>query len=235
MRGKAMRKMFGLIAALTLAGCLSTAVKQDPPANPQTAADYTAQGRQLALKKETQGRAIESFKRAQELATSDDERAEALKGLGEIYFIIARDNDALKCYSDALRLRPGDPGARTMLGATLTSIENYNAALKELNAVIEKNPSYPDAYAWRGLVHHRRKLWGKAILDFQQALLMELPKPLRIRTCADLADAYVKTGQYQQALDTWQEMIRLEPRMNTPEVRRYMELARTAQKAQNGS
>lgn len=225
--------MLGLIAALALAGCISGGPGQAPE-NPQTAADYIARGKALTDKKETQGQAIVSFRRAQLLAATDDERVEALKGLGDLYFRIRRDSDAINCYGEALRLRPEDPAVRTMLGAALINLENYDAALEALNSVIEKNPSYPQAYAWRALVYHRRKLWDKAILDYQRALLMELPRTLRVKVCGSLADACFKMGQYQEALESWREMIRLEPRMDTPEVRRYMKLARAAQKERTG-
>lgn len=232
-----MRKLMMMLLLTALVGCQSpTASRDGRPYRdpPQSAADFIAKGRHLGSQKGMEARAMEYINLGIAAAGTAQEEADGYNGLGDIYFRLKRDKEAAQCYAKALRVNPGNPYARTMLGASLLNAGKYETAIRQFGEVLAEYPKFGEAHAWRGLAYHRQRLWAKAIPDYQDALLRSLPKALRVKLLAGLGDAYVKTGEYQLALEAWQEMIRLEPDMDTPEVRRYMQVAREAQKQKAG-
>jgi len=233
-----MKGIVAAITALVLTSCASmdySAKARPYPDVPRTTADFLAKGRYFMTRKNGERRALESFQLALIAATDNAEKAQAHIALGDLFFRMRRDKEAGPEYVKALKLDPDNAHARTRLGATLMFLKQFAAAREQLDMVIEKYPAYAEAYAWRGLVSGKQKLWEKAIPDYQRALMYELPKMLKIRVYAEIANAYFITGNYNLALDTWTEMIEMEPRLNTRKVRKYMAIARAAQKEKIGS
>jgi len=232
-----MRNCYCLVALAAVCGCLSVEVnsKAPYPAIPETTAQFLAKGRHFARRKGMEARALEYFRLAYIAADDNTEKAKAYCAMGDLYFYLVRDKEAASAYSTALEYEPNNADAGTMLGAALLNLDHHEAAVRQLSVVVSKCPHAGKAYAWRGLAHHRRKRWDEAIADYQQAMILGLPRELQVRLYAGLADCYMKTGKFKLAIDTWQDMIRFEPGTDTAEVRKYMDLARTAQKEKAGS
>jgi len=233
-----MKKIIIAVVMLHLLGCISVDVANEErpyPKVPKTTDDFLAKGKYYSKRKHGTRNAMEAYHHALIAAVTDKEKARAHIELGDLYFTMQRTKDAARQFLSAVKLCPDNLHARTHLGAALLCMNKYKAAIKQLDMVLEKNENYGEAYAWRGLVYGRRKLWEKAIPDFQQAMLYDLPQTLKIRLYAETANCYFITGRYNLALNTWSDMIEMEPHMNTPAVRKYMKLARLAQKDKTGS
>lgn len=59
------------------------------------------------------------------------------KRIGRSFYRLSSFEEAIRYLDDAVELEPGDYEARAMRGATLIELENYDAALDELNKALE--------------------------------------------------------------------------------------------------
>ena len=82
------------------------------------------------------------------------------------------DNDnALKDYTEAIKLDPKNANAYHTRGLVYGVKGDYDNALKDFNEAIKLDPKYAFAYHTRGLVYAEMGNQEKAIADFQTALL----------------------------------------------------------------
>ena len=57
-----------------------------------------------------------------------------------------------------------------MSGLVHRDREQWPLALADFNAIIDRNPSHPSAYTYRGAVHEKTGERDKAIADYRKAI-----------------------------------------------------------------
>jgi len=71
---------------------------------------------------------------------------------------------------DAAKLAPGNIEVQRGLAAVANNKKDNSMLAQVAEATIEKNPSFPDAYLWRGTAEANEKQYDKATIDFQHVL-----------------------------------------------------------------
>ncbi len=72
--------------------------------------------------------------------------------LGDSYYDLNKDKDAIEAYDKAIRTDPTDSVALYNRALAKRFIKDYNGALKDLNQVITMTVFFPEAYFQRGLI-----------------------------------------------------------------------------------
>lgn len=86
--------------------------------------------------------------------------------------------DAVKCYSEVLRRSPGSAEALTYRGWLLVRIGDpavQQQALRDLDAAVAADPAYPDARAFRAIVHYRAGELDEARSDLDVLDTLDTP------------------------------------------------------------
>ena len=95
------------------------------------------------------------------ILTSDPNNARAAAQLGEVYFQAERMNEAVKWFSEALRLDPKNVDASTQLGMSYFITQGPDPALAQFEKSLKMQPNHPRTLLSKGIV-----LWqGKRDLD----------------------------------------------------------------------
>jgi protein O-GlcNAc transferase len=126
----------------------------------------------LKLKKFRESR--ESFVKAIDLASSF---FPAFKFLGDLCFLEANYDQALRHYDEALRLRPDYPEAWSNKGLTLHSLKQYDEALRHYDEALRLRPDYPEAWSNKGLTLHSLKQYDEALRHCDEALRLRPDYP----------------------------------------------------------
>ena len=122
--------------------------------------------------------------RGQPTVTGEQLRAEERLERGIKLYRLERYSDALRAFSEAVRLRPDYAEAYNNRGVVYRKIRQYLEAIQDYTRAIELNEFYADAYHNRGVAYRRMERWKDAIRDFTDAI--------RIRP--EYADAYNNRG-----------------------------------------
>jgi tetratricopeptide (TPR) repeat protein len=149
---------FGLIAGWII-GSQQAAVGPRTPA----AAEQSAPGAQgsaapttrAAVLDETQVTALES------VAEREPRNAAPRAQLGNLYFDAERYDDAIRWYTEALKLAPGDINVSTDLGVCYYYINKPDEALAQFAVSLKLDPKHPKTLLNMGIV----KAFGKQDLE----------------------------------------------------------------------
>ncbi len=155
---------------------------------------------------------IESFNGAENLLNSGLKKAKN-QNYGE----------AIKHFSEALRLNSNFAEAYYNRGQAYYEIGNYQAAIDDFTQAITLNPNYDVAYNERGVAYHKQRILIRlAIKDFTQALYIN-PR---------FADAYNNRGKAHYTLNNisaaikdYNQALSIEP--NNTEARNNLNIARS--------
>ncbi|HKY55478.1 MAG TPA: tetratricopeptide repeat protein [Anaerolineales bacterium] len=133
---------------------------------------------------------------------------------GNKHYFIAKNNDeAIYCYTEAIRLKPDFALAFWNRGHAHhvhsdKSKSDLEAAIKDYTEAIRLKPDFADAFHDRGFAHHGKDNLEAAIKDYNEA----------IRLKPDDADALTKRGNVRRAqgdleaaIKDYNEAIRLKP------------------------
>jgi tetratricopeptide (TPR) repeat protein len=111
-------------------------------------------------------------------------RAYALENRAYCYQQLRRSAEAIRDYSEALRLIPELPDARAGRGFLYEEAGERDLAFDDYNQAIRLNPNLGKVWYHRGLIYMRLRDYQKARSDFREA----------IRCFPDFADAYLEAG-----------------------------------------
>jgi tetratricopeptide (TPR) repeat protein len=124
-----------------------------------------------------------------------------------------------------IRLAPDDPRPNTLLGIILIMEGHFRTAAQELSTSIEKDPTYPLAYAWLGYVCEQEGSPQKAIQLYNDFLTYEPDSTFAAKVHFRLGKLYFT----QQKLDKCEYHLsyayRIEPR---PNLETWIEFVRKA-------
>src|SRR5437762_4777925 len=149
--------LFGLIAGWII-GSQQTTARPAPAAAAQTAAPATAGGSattRAAVLDETKVNAIKNV--AEREASNPQPRVE----LGNLYFDAERYDDAIKWYTEALKLAPKDVDVSTDLGVCYYYSNQPDKALEQFARSLAIDPKHAKTLLNIGIV----KAFGKQDLD----------------------------------------------------------------------
>lgn len=149
-----------LVLIFFVAGCKE---KSQPPAVPHTHDSID----------------LSKYKEAETLAAllrNDPDNLRALIKLGNIYFDIGRNEDAVTTYRRALALDPGNADVRTDMGICLRRLNKTEEAIEAFEKSIDSNPHHYQSRYNLGLVllHEKNDLQGA--LEAWEGLLKAVPE-----------------------------------------------------------
>jgi tetratricopeptide (TPR) repeat protein len=159
---------FGLIAGWMIGSQQATGPRA-PAAAEQTAAPATGDGGQTtraAVLDETKVNALKS------VAEREPRNADPRAQLGNLYFDAERYDEAIKWYSEALKLSPDDVNVSTDLGVCYYYINKPDEALAQFAVSLKLDPTHAKTLLNLGIV----KAFGKQDLQGASAAWQDVIK-----------------------------------------------------------
>jgi tetratricopeptide (TPR) repeat protein len=172
-----------------------------------TANDYYSQGIAFLNEKDYYA-ALVSFDQAINLDPNMDK---AFQGRGTANYWLNKKQEAVKDYTEAIRINPQNADAYFSRGATLhdDEIKDYGAAWKDYTKAIELNNNYAAAYRNRGLIYYKyEKYDDEAIRDYTKAIELD---PNYVYAYVGRGNVYYKQEKYDQAIRDYNKAIELDP------------------------
>ncbi len=109
----------------------------------------------------------------------------------------------------ALTIAPALPGAHLALAVFYYwGYRNYDAGLKELDRVIELQPSSSDSWSFRASIHRRRGEWQRALTEFDRAAELD---PRDSGTPAEIGITYAALRRWSDAERELTHALALDP------------------------
>ena len=174
-------------------------------------------------KPENVKKAIEIFDQALRL---DPDNSTALLGKATCQIILLayfQIGDAQEVYRDVeqamdrvLSANPFNPGARRAKAIVLETRGQYDAALAQLNAAIESNPNFGDAYAQIGEVMTLLGRPEDAIKPIEKALRLDPRTPHRVMFEFMACRAHLNLAEWDQAIQWCEKSIASNPALPWP-------------------
>jgi Flp pilus assembly protein TadD len=128
--------------------------------------------------------------------------------LGAALYKQGQLDEAIRQYEEAIRLKPGDPGAHNDLGNALDEKGQTDGAIRQYQEALRLKPDYAEAHYNLGAVLDRKGQLDEALLQFQEAVRL---KPHYAAAHNSLGITLGKKGQIDEAIIQFREAIRLEP------------------------
>jgi len=149
--------LFGLIAGWIIGSQQTTARPAAPPAQQTTSAGGSGTGSstRAAVLDESQVNALKS------VAEREPSNAAPRVQLANLYFDAERYDDAIKWYSDALKLSPSDVNVSTDLGVCYYYVNQPDKALEQFDKSLKLDPKHAKTLLNLGIV----KAFGKQDLQ----------------------------------------------------------------------
>ncbi|KAI8822676.1 uncharacterized protein EV422DRAFT_619118 [Fimicolochytrium jonesii] len=142
-------------------------------------------------------------------AKLDPTHAPTFSHLGHYYHQIAHDKRrALRCYSRALQIDPGEPTAVRALSRIYILDNDVISAQAILNAYLHRHPRCAWAHKQSGFLSLSRGDHVTAITHFQSALRVDAKD---VRCWEGLGEAYATDGKFVAGLKALKRAIELEP------------------------
>jgi len=190
--------LFGLIAGWII-GSQQAMVRSAPPSAPQAAAAPaagSAPSTRAAVLDETKVNALKT------VAERETSNAKPRVELGNLYFDAERYDDAIKWYSDAMKIAPNDVNVSTDLGVCYYYANQADKALEQFAHSLKLDPKHAKTLLNLGIV----KAFGKQDLDgavqaWQQVLAVapNTPEATAAKRALDsLQSAHPSAGQKGQ-------------------------------------
>jgi len=122
----------------------------------------------------------------------------------------ARDDEArqkaAELYRAALKLRPANAAAHVGLARVLLDLNQYEAALAEIDAARRTRPIYAEASAVEGRINREAAFTDDAIQSFRRAI-REAPRGLQPEAHVGLARVFEDKGKYDEAIAEFRKAI----------------------------
>jgi tetratricopeptide (TPR) repeat protein len=116
--------------------------------------------------------------------------------------------ETIRCYTEAIRLRPDFATAFYNRGNARYAKGDLDAALKDYNEAIRLKPDFAEAFSNRGLTHYAKGDWDAALKDYNEAIRL---KPDFAAAFSNRGNARKAKGDLDAALKDYNEAIRLKP------------------------
>jgi serine/threonine-protein kinase len=137
----------------------------------------------------------------------DPDNVEAMAGIGRSYEEQGKLQSAVDWYVKWTQTVPDDVNARMDLGQTYYKLEDYEEALAQFERVIELQPDNAEAHNSVCHTYYTLENYDSSVKACSDALEIEE----RAATYLDLAGSYYGQGDYESALNAYQEYVELAP------------------------
>jgi tetratricopeptide (TPR) repeat protein/peroxiredoxin len=172
------------------------------------------------LSRQKTAEAQESFERATKLRASyPDTLANAWNNLGLLATRQSQTEEAIRCFKQALRLRPDHLIALNNLGNAYRLQKSWDEARKTFERALEVNGGDPEANYGLGMVFAQADDTAQAYEYLQRALKF---RPVYPEALNNLGILYLRTQRRDEAIASFEECIRLAPAFDQS----YLNLAR---------
>ncbi|UPU36715.1 tetratricopeptide repeat protein [Geomonas paludis] len=128
--------------------------------------------------------------------------------LGVVYESQGRYDEAVREYSEALRIRPNNIEARTNLGVVYDKTGRFNEAEREYKAVLNLDPRFTETYYNLGMLYLGQNRFGEALQAFATVLTLN---PRSGDAHNNIAMLYQRQGRMDEARQHLVEALRLDP------------------------
>ena len=187
--------------------CLEKAVALSPPPD-------QADALKIALSKSyaQSGNPVKASDLLKALVAERPQSAQAHFHLGIICAQNREANDtdaAIKEFETALQLDSHLNEARLALGTTYINAKKYSVALTLLTEYIRSASSNYEGYYQQGIAYSGLNQWNEAVHSLKQAVRL---RPAEYDLRLALGDAFVHTGETEQALTQFQEAAKIDPK-----------------------
>lgn len=105
---------------------------------------------------------------------------------------------AAELYRNTLKIRSGYPAAHVGLARVLLDLNQYEAALEEIQAARRTRPAYPEASAVEGRINREAAFTDDAIQSFRRSI--REARGLQPEAHVGLARVFEDKGQYEEAI-----------------------------------
>lgn len=128
--------------------------------------------------------------------------------IGELRLARLNLAGALETIEEAVRLRPGEPDARNLLGQSLAALGRNTEAIEQFRAALAGRPEYQVARynLARALVRARK--YDEAAAHFEE-LVRQLPRDAQIRD--ELGELYLLQGKPERAAQMFHQALAIDP------------------------
>ncbi len=111
----------------------------------------------------------------EQMSRSDPQNADVKIQMANVYYDMGQYQKAIGAYEEALRLRPGDPGAMTDLATCYHYVGQPDKALALLDEVLKGHPGFAQAMFNKGIVLQAGKNDIKGAIATWESLLQSNP------------------------------------------------------------
>ncbi|ACA99886.1 TPR domain protein [Picosynechococcus sp. PCC 7002] len=116
---------------------------------------------------------------------------------------------AEKIWSDLIEAFPQNPALWSNRGNTRASLNQFDAALDDLNEAIRLAPNQVEPYFNRGAILEQQQRFSEAIADYDKAIELD---PQEAIAYHNRGNAYGSLGNWEQARQDYQKATELDPR-----------------------
>ncbi len=145
---------------------------------------------------------VEAIEVMEDIVDIYPERVPSLLKLGELYLIMGFYDDAITAFNRVILVEPNHPDALFMKGLTFRDQGDTSRALRFLQATINSDPSYTDAYLILGQLNQRL---GNPVAErfLKNAIRLEPDNPVVYHA---LAEYYHFNDDLERALEEYRSM-----------------------------
>jgi tetratricopeptide (TPR) repeat protein len=123
-------------------------------------------------------------------------------------FAATEPDEQIRCYNEAIRLKPDFAGGFTNRGIARYEKGDLDGAIQDSNEAIRLAPAYPTAFNNRGRTRHKRGDIEGAIADYSEAIRIDQMYAYAFNNRGMARD---DTGDLDGAIQDYSEAIRLKP------------------------
>jgi tetratricopeptide (TPR) repeat protein len=127
---------------------------------------------------------------------------------GEAHYKAGRHDEAIKAFTESLKLKPEQPMIHFNLGVIYGELSRYDEAIKAYQDAVRIKADYPLAYFNMGNAYLDKGDYEKAVEAYQQASQLESIKPMAYY---NMGVAYVELGRQDEAIRAFKEATSLSP------------------------
>lgn len=152
--------------------------------------------------------AIGHYLRARDLASGEEQRFQAVFGLGSAALELGRLDEAQEAFEEAHEIKPGEVGATLMLGVTCRRQGELASAVTYLAEAAVRDPESTQALVELGIAYAGLERHADAEKVCREALAKD---PDNIEARVGLAVALFHQDDYEGAVAQFREILELDP------------------------
>lgn len=141
-------------------------------------------------------------------AESSPDDVELLIELGNLYYEVGMQNEALATYLAVTQLDATHVGVLTNLGSLYTDMGQFDNAEEQLRLAAELDPESSMVYTNLGSNYYARRKYVDAVENYRRALALD---PDSVEAHFNLAVAFADAQIFDEAVREWQKVIELDP------------------------